>query len=412
LKDWQKKHLNWRETVSTVTPLRKDKPTARELLQGIKVIDVDTHVSEWHDLWTARAPAKLKDLVPRVVGEGAERRWVIGENSFLFTASASCAVMKDGSKSRGLEFFDKDVGDVHEAAHDVHARVRLMDEQGIYAQVAYPNILGFGGQRGMEVDASLRLESIRIFNDAMAEMQQESGQRIFPMALLPWWDIEQSVAETERCMKMGLKGININSDPQDHGVPSLGEKHWDPLWKVCVANGLPVNFHIGASDTSTSWYFNSSWPEMSPNQKLAMGGLMLFVTNLRVMGNILMSRFLERHPTLKIVSVESGAGWIPYLLEGLEYMSNEAAVEFAVSPSEVFHRQIYACTFFEKRSFLDTLRQVGVDNIMFETDYPHPACLYPQAMEHMADVIAEMTVEERFKVFSGNAAKVYNIDIG
>ena len=78
----------------------------------------------------------------------------------------------------------------------------------------------------------------------------------------------------------------------------------------------------------------------------------------------------------------------------------------------MFRRQVYACTFFERKNFLDTLKQVGADNIMFETDFPHPACLYPQAMEHMADVIAEMTPEERFKVFSGNAAKVYNIDIG
>ena len=139
---------------------------------------------------------------------------------------------------------------------------------------------------------------------------------------------------------------------------------------------------------------------------------MLFITNLRVMGNILISGFLDRYPTLKIVSVESGAGWIPYLLEGLEYMSNEAGVEYETSPTEVFRRQIYACTFFERNNFLDTMKQVGVDNIMFETDFPHPACLYPQAMEHMADVIVEMTQEERFKVFSGNAAKVYNIDIG
>lgn len=398
--------------MATVAPLQNNKPTARELLQGIKVIDVDTHVSERHDLWTSRAPAKLKHLMPRVVGEGTDRRWVIGENTFLFGPSASASVMRDGQKTRGLEFFDKDIDDVHLAAHDVHGRVELMDAQGIHAQVAYPNILGFGGQRGMEVDAMLRLESIRIFNDAMAEMQSDSGQRIFPMALLPWWDIEQSLAETERCMKLGLKGINLNSDPQDHGIPSLGEKHWDPLWEMCAANGLPVNFHIGASDTSTSWFFSSSWPELSGEQKLAMGGLMLFITNLRVMGNILVSRFLERHPTLKVVSVESGAGWIPYLLEGLEYMSNEAGVEYGMSPTEVFRRQIYACTFFERTNFLDTLRQVGSDNIMFETDFPHPACLYPDALEHMADVIAEMTEDERFKVFSGNAAKVYNIDIG
>lgn len=397
--------------MASVTAIKSKKPTVPELLQGIKVIDVDTHVSEWHDLWTSRAPEKLKHLLPRVVGEGAERRWVIGEDTFLFRASASSAVMRDGSKSRGLEFFDKDIGAVHEGAHDVAARVRMMDEQGIHAQVAYPNILGFGGQRGMQVDAAIRLESVCIFNDAMAEMQRESGQRIFPMALLPWWDIEASLAETERCMKLGLKGININSDPQDHGIPSLGERHWDPLWDMCQSNGLPVNFHIGASDTSTSWYFSSAWPEFSPQQKLALGGMMLFVTNLRVMANILCSRFLERFPTLKIVSVESGAGWVPYLLEGLEYMSHEAGMDYATSPTEVFRRQIYACTFFERRNFLDTLRQVGADNIMFETDFPHPACLYPDGLEHMADVMAEMTAEERFKVFSGNAARVYNIDI-
>jgi uncharacterized protein len=398
--------------MATVTSLKTaHKRSARELLEGIKVIDVDTHVSEWHDLWLERAPAARKHLMPRVVGEGAERRWVIGENSFLFAASASSAVMRDGTKVRGLDFFTKDIGDVHEGAHDVHARLRLMDEQGIHAQIAYPNILGFGGQRGMEVDAALRLECIRIYNDAMAEMQADSGQRIFPMALLPWWDVGQSVAEAERCMKLGLKGININSDPHDHGLPSLGENGWNPLWELCVANGLPVNFHIGASDSSTSWYFNSSWPEMSEHQKLTLGGMMLFATNMRVMANILVSGFLERFPTLKVVSVESGAGWIPFLLEGLEYMAFESGTEVKTPYTEVFRRQIYACTFFERRNFADTLRQVGEDNIMFETDFPHPACVYPDGLEHMRDAIAEMTPEARFKVFCGNAARVYNIDI-
>jgi uncharacterized protein len=383
--------------MATVTPLTAKKPTARELLQGIKVIDVDTHISEPHDLWTSRAPASMKDQVPRVIERDGKRQWVIGADTFLFEASASAAVSLSGEKLRGLGFFEKDIGEVHKGAHDVTERVRMMDDQGIYAQVAYPNILGFGGQRGFQVDASLRLASVRIFNDAMIEMQEQSGQRIFPMALLPWWDIEESLKETERCQKAGLRGININSDPHEHGIPSLGERHWDPLWEMCASNGLPVNFHIGASDTSTSWYFQSSWPEMNGNQKLALGGLMLFVTNLRVMANILTSKFLERHPTLKVVSVESGAGWIPYLLEGLEYMSREADLKYSTPLPEVFRRQIYACTFFERRNFLDTIRQVGADNIMFETDFPHPACLYPDGLE--------------FKIFSGNAAKVYNISI-
>src|SRR5215475_9855709 len=141
--------------MATVTALKK-KPTVREMLQGIKVIDVDTHVSEWHDLWTARASSKNKHLMPRQVGEGKDRRWVIGEDAFLFAASASSAVLLNGEKAKGLTFWDKDVGQVHPGAHDVHARVKLMDEQGIYAQIAYPNILGFGGQRGMTVDPALR----------------------------------------------------------------------------------------------------------------------------------------------------------------------------------------------------------------------------------------------------------------
>lgn len=395
--------------MATVAPLRK--PTARDMLAGIKIIDVDTHVSEWADLWTARAPQKLKHLVPRLTGEGADRHWVIGENDYLAARSANAAVMKDGTKSKGMEFWTCENEAVHQGAYDVHARVRMMDEQGIHAQIAYPNVLGFGGQRSMRVEESLRLESIRIFNDAMADMQRESSNRIFPMALLPWWDIDLSVAETERCLKLGLKGININPDPHDHGLPTLAETHWDPLWECCVANDLPVNFHIGASDSSASWYSANTWPGYNENQKMAMGGMMLFISNLRVLANVLMSRFLERHPALKVVSVESGAGWIPYLLEAIEYMSEEAGLEYHPTPTDVFNRQIYACTFFERKNFVQTIRQVGADNIMFETDFPHPACLFPDGLEYMVDAIAEMTPDERFKVFSGNAGRVYGIDV-
>jgi predicted TIM-barrel fold metal-dependent hydrolase len=78
---------------------------------------------------------------------------------------------------------------------------------------------------------------------------------------------------------------------------------------------------------------------------------------------------------------------------------------------QVFKEHFYASTFFERDSLLATVRQLGADNIMFETDFPHPACLYPEALEYLRDVIEELTPEERFKIFSGNAAKLYNIDI-
>ena len=74
-----------------------------------------------------------------------------------------------------------------------------MDEAGIYAQIVYPNVIGFGGQNTAQVDPELRLVSTQIYNDAMAELQEESGDRLCPMALLPWWDIDAAVKETRRC---------------------------------------------------------------------------------------------------------------------------------------------------------------------------------------------------------------------
>jgi predicted TIM-barrel fold metal-dependent hydrolase len=121
---------------------------------------------------------------------------------------------------------------------------------------------------------------------------------------------------------------------------------------------------------------------------------------------------LDNYPGLKMVSVESGVGWIPYILESLDYLSAENGVKHRRSMKQTFKDHFYACTFFERDSLLATVQQLGSDNIMFETDFPHPACLYPDSLEYLADTIAQLTPEERFKIFSGNAAKLYNIDIG
>jgi len=231
------------------------------------------------------------------------------------------------------------------------------------------------------------------------------------MAMLPWWDIDLSVEEAKRCAKMGLRGININSDPQNHGFPNLGQPDWNPLWDTCCDLSLPVNFHIGASDESMTWFGAGLWPGHPDQVKLAYGSLMLFVGNLRVMANIILSQFLENYPELKIVSVESGAGWVPFFLEALEYQMNEAAMDYKFTPKEIFQRQIYACTWFERQNVVDTLRQVGVNNIMFETDFPHPTCLYPSPLNYVSEAVSAMTGDERRKMFSSNAERVYNLDL-
>jgi predicted TIM-barrel fold metal-dependent hydrolase len=399
--------------MSNVRPIKGRRPTARELLAGIKIIDADTHFSEPWDLWTSRAPAHLKDRVPRMKEVNGQLQWTIDKETRLASKCGHSAVKRDGTKAPGFSFYGRTVAEAHEGASQVKARLKVMDEQGIYAQILYPNVLGFGGQSGKGVDEELRLVSMQIFNDAMAEMQADSGNRIFPMTLLPWWNVDKAVVELKRGAKMGLRGINISSDTHDYpGLPPLNDPHWEPLFRACIEHNMPVNFHIGGSDSAVYWFTSGSWPGFSPDVNLTMGGCMLIASNMRVLGNILMSQMLDKYPGLKVVSVESGVGWIPYLLESLEYMSVENGVKHKRPMKQVYREQIYACTFFEKDSLLATVKQLGADNILFETDFPHPACLYPEPLEFLLDTIEQLTPEERFKIFSGNSSKLYNIDIG
>ena len=175
----------------------------------IKIIDADTHLTEPHDMWVKRAPAAIRDRVPQVKMLDGIRSWVIdGDKSIGTGAHPNSSVLKQGGKVRDLDKFLKlQFEDVHAGSSDVKERLKVMDEAGIYAQIVYPNILGFGGQASAKVDPELRLATVQIYNDAMAELQQESGQRLFPMALLPWWNMKEAVKETERCIAMGMKAL-------------------------------------------------------------------------------------------------------------------------------------------------------------------------------------------------------------
>jgi uncharacterized protein len=391
--------------------------TSRGVAAGIQVIDVDTHLTEPHELWTSRAPKGWEDRVPRVTEIDGTPMWVFDGN-VLGRAGASGVVQPDGTKVFGSAFMQWPIEEVHPAAYDVRARLELMDQLGIWAHVIYPNanIVGFGGQGfANAADPEVRLLSARIYNDAMAEMQAESGDRLFPMALLPWWDLDAAVAEVSRVAVMGLRGVNTNSDPQNQDLPDLAEPHWDPLWEACSDLGLPVNFHIGSSQTQSAWFGSTPWPSFGPDQKLAIGSAMMMISNARVLANILYSGVLERHPRLRVVSVESGIGWIPFLLQALDYELTEAAPStdwLTMKPSEYFRRQVYSCFWFEQTDLARVIDSVGVDNVMFETDFPHPTCLYPDSMTLAAKGLGELEPDVRRKVLSSNAANLYRIPLG
>ena len=172
---------------------------------------------------------------------------------------------------------------------------------------------------------------------------------------------------------------------------------------------------VDSGNATMDWMGTSPWPSMSAESKLAVGSTMMFVSNAKTMINLITSGVLERFPKLKFVSVESGIGWIPFILEALEYELHEAGANvdkrLSLTPREYFERQVFGCFWFEKRDLADQIRRVGVDNCMFETDFPHPTCLYPHPLDTAVEALAGLTAEETRKVMSGNAAKLYKIPL-
>lgn len=405
--------------MNAITELLNPPTNTSSAFAGMKVIDVDTHWSEPEDLWTKRAPASLRDRVPQVRLLNGQPSWVINGNLPMgLGASASSIVGKDGKLSRGLEFMSWRGDDVHPSSFDPTARLAMMDKCGIHAEIVYPNVMGFGGQNTAQVDPALRLASAQIYNDASIEMQETSGGRILPMAMVPWWDIEAAVTETRRAHAGGLKGININSDPHTHKdadgnpLPDLSQPYWYPLWALCEELDVPINFHIGASEQSMDWLGTQGWPSLTSDSKAALSGSMLFINNGRVMGNLIYSGLLDRFRKLQFVSVESGVGWVPFLLESLDYqyehINHDGNLERR--PSEYFRTNFHATFWFEQRDISHTIDLVGVDNVMFETDFPHIVCLYPDPLGFMDKGLAKLDHTARAKVMGGNAARIYHID--
>jgi predicted TIM-barrel fold metal-dependent hydrolase len=342
--------------------------------------------------------------------------WVV-DGVTLSRAGGSGVVGRDGVKVPGTEFFNWSIEDVHQGAYSIPHRLAMMDEQGIWAEIVYPNTVGFGGQNFRHVaDPALRRLAIEIYNDAMAEIQEESGGRLLPMGVLPFWDLDLAVAEIERMQQLGLHGINTTSAPHDHGLPDLGTAHWDPVWEAASDLGLPINFHIGSSESAMSWYGTVPWPSLNEGCKLGLGSAMLYINNATVVGNMIYSGVLERFPTLQVVSVESGVGWIPFILRALDYqvgdMAPGAIDHLSMKPSDYFRRQFHSCFWFETEGIGDAIEAIGWEHLMFETDYPHPTCTYPDGLKYAASALAGIEdVSVREGIMGGNAAKLYRITL-
>ncbi len=379
-------------------------------LEGIRIVDTDTHITEAPDLFTSRAPAALKSKVPYVKRDtdGVDR-WYVGDRNF--GSMGGNVIRADNNKLLGRLAFPK-LEEAHPGGHLIKPRLQAMDDMGIYAQVCYQNsgVTQAGSLMSLG-DESLALSIIQMYNDASLDYQEQSGQRIFNMAHLPFWDQKALETEARRCIDMGLKGFVLPDTPERVGVPSFMHDYWTPFLEMCDATGTPINFHLNAAiDPNTL-----TWEGFAFEQTLSVVATMFSIGNAATLGNWMVSGRLDRHPGLKLGLIESGMGWVPFAIEALEHQFDEMLAGkrdiLKKRPWDYFRDHFWVTFWFEKvgpKLLIDTL---GADKVMFETDFPHPTSLYPGVQEHVVDVLGGYDFATKKKVLQDNAVKLYNLPV-
>lgn len=376
-------------------------------LQGIKIVDCDTHITEAPDLFTSRAPAKFKGKVPRVERVNGVDRWFVGDRDF--GSMGGNVIRADNNKLLGRLAFPT-LEEAHAGGHLVGPRLKAMDDMGIYAQICYQNsgVTQAGSLMSLG-DNELGIEILKMYNDASVERQKESGDRLFTLAHLPLWDKAEMEKEAKRCLDMGLKGFVLPDTPERVGVPSFMRDYWDTFLAMCNEAGAPINFHLNAAIDPNAL----TWEGFAFEQTLSVVATMFSIGNAATLGNWMVSGRLDQFPKLKIGLIESGMGWVPFAVEALEHQFDEMLPKMSNiltrRPWQYFKDHFHCTFWFEKVGPKLLLETIGVDNVLFETDFPHPTSLYPGVQAHIVDVLGGYDYATKKKVLQDNASKLYNL---
>ena len=384
----------------------------------IPIIDVDTHVVEPPDLWTSRLPGHYGDAIPHVewVENDGKEYWFAGDTRLGAAAMPAAAGWPEHPPRHPARF-----SDVDSSMWDPIDRSRLMDDWGVATQVIYPNVAIFNAKTLHGLDPAVRLACLQAYNDFQVDWCTAAPGRYVAITVLPFWDLDLTLAEIDRCAALGHRGFAFSQDPSFFGAPELTDRYWDPVWASAQEKGLSVNFHIASGDDGL---LRSGHPANGDHANFAALGVSLFLSNARTIAQLVTGGICHRFPDLDFVSVESGIGWLPFALESLDWQWRNCGVakehpEYDLLPSEYFARQIYGCFWFERDSARAAIDILGVDNIMFETDFPHPTSMSPgpasaavSVREYVETTFADMPADDLAKILHGNAARVYRLDGG
>jgi predicted TIM-barrel fold metal-dependent hydrolase len=293
--------------------------------------------------------------------------------------------------------------------YDPKARVEDMELNHVEASLSFPTFPRFCGQTFTEAkDREVAEACVYAYNDWMVEEWcGDSGGRLIPLTIIPLWDAELAAAEVRRNATRGCRAVCFSEIPPHLGLPSIHSGYWDPFFTACEETGTVVCMHIGSS---------SKMPATSADAPAAVAASLSFNNAMASLSDFLFSGVLVRFPKLKLAYSEGQIGWLPYVLERVDDVWREHRAWGGVRdivpepPSTYFRRQVYGC-FFRDKHGCDSLDVIGVDNVTFETDYPHTDSTWPETKQVAEKLMAGLDDDVVYKIVRGNAIRMLELDL-
>jgi predicted TIM-barrel fold metal-dependent hydrolase len=363
------------------------------------LISADAHWIEPPGWWKGRLPRELEPLAPRLgKDEDGGDAWIFGD--VVAPIGIYCAAGKAGAwKWTGMTFDTVDPG-----FFSGPDRLRDMDEDGVDAEVVFPTGRTLFHFTSHESDA-FHLAGVRAYNDALLEFCRADPSRLVALAALPRTRVADAVEEMRRCVALGHRGVVMLGFPSNHDHPHPDD---EPVWDAAEELGVPVHIHVRLVPRDTR-----------PKPKGKQGG---DLTGLSTVGlvdmpthiaDLIFAGVCERHPELRFVAAEAGAGWVPYLLEQMDdrWWRNRQWAETRLSePPSFYFRRNWLTTFMTDAYAVRNRHAIGIENVMWTSDFPHHGCEWPLSRKVIDGEFADVPVDERRTILAGNAERLYGLD--
>lgn len=372
------------------------------------VISADGHVDLiWlpPDLFTKNASARFKDRMPFVEDGPDGPRWVSRKGAqFGLVNGMGSAGRKyvpgeihrsDRMASTGL-YDDGKKGIRRLTEPDL--RLKDQDLDGVSAEVLY-GVLGSSGRLN---DPEAACEMLSIYNDWLHDFCSHHPDRLIGLANVPSHDMAAAVKEVKRAADRGVRGIDVANRPD---MIPLYEDFYEPLWQIAHETGIPVHFHtIGGRSPD---YTKMSKAVARRAFASHITGFQMHMSYMLI--QLMFSGALERYPNLKVVIGEAGLGWIPYVLDHMDLEWEDQFKDILkMKPSEYWYRQCYA-TYQSDVIGIKLLKELGEDNVMWGSDYPHPDGIWPDSQSYLDRELGHLPAATRRKVVCDNAARLYRL---